>query len=60
MTEDEKFMRRLRKVRRQMEEETKDMTTTELVAYHRKEGERVIKELGLERFVVREPEPVQE
>jgi hypothetical protein len=57
MTDDEKFMRRLRKVRRQMEEETKDMTTAERVAYHRKEGERVIKELGLERFVVREPPP---
>jgi hypothetical protein len=58
MTDDEKFMRQLRKTRRKMYEETKDMTDEEWVAYHRKEGGRIIKELGLERFVLHELEPV--
>ena len=58
MTEDEKFMRRLRKVRTQMYEETKNMTPAERVAYRRAESMKTIKEYGLEKYIVT-PEQLQ-
>jgi hypothetical protein len=36
MTEDEKIIRNLRKIRRQMYEETKDLTNEEWLAYYNK------------------------
>jgi hypothetical protein len=47
MTEDEKFMRKLRKVRTRMYEETKNMTATERVDYHNREGQKILAECGI-------------
>jgi hypothetical protein len=52
MTESEKFMRKLRKVRRQMEEEMEGMTPAEQTAYTNREGMKAIRELGLEKYIV--------
>jgi ribosomal protein L19E len=54
MTEDEKIIRNLRKIRRQMYEETKDLTNEEWAAYYNKSGEQIIKKFGLEKYVVQE------
>ncbi|MDR2782698.1 MAG: hypothetical protein LBB48_02450 [Treponema sp.] len=47
MTEDEKFMRKLRKVRTRMYEETKNMTASERVDYQNNEGQRILAECGI-------------
>jgi hypothetical protein len=58
MMEDEKILRKLRKVRRQMEEEMKGMTSAEQVAYTNQEGRKNIEKLGLEKYVIHSKEPV--
>jgi uncharacterized protein YycO len=47
MTEDEKFMRKLRKVRTQMYEETKNLSDEEWAAYHNNEGQKILAECGI-------------
>jgi hypothetical protein len=49
MTESEKFMRKLRKVRRQMYEETKDLSDEEWVKYYNDGAQKTLDELGISR-----------
>jgi hypothetical protein len=55
MMEDEKFMRKLRKVRTQMYEETKNMTTSERVTYQNTEAQKILAECGISWDPKRKP-----